>query len=67
MAALKRMLDMTEYFVTFRGDDGDEYVVRYMAEDAGHAGELCDQAGEGTNTVLLVETATEYDARMGAV
>lgn len=51
------------FSVTYRGDDGGEYVARYWAEDAGGAGEQCDQDGEGTYTVLLVETQSEYEAR----
>ncbi len=69
MAAYKTMMEkmadegLQSFVVTYLGDDGEEYSSQYWADDEGHAGEQCDQDGEGTNTVLLVETQAEYEAR----
>lgn len=71
MAAVKTMREkmadegLTSFMVSYTGDDHERYTSQYWADDAGHAGEQCDQDGEGTRTELFVETQDEFETRTG--
>lgn len=58
---------LSSFMVTYTADDHETYTSQYWAEDAGHAGDQCEDEGEGDRTNLFVETQDEYEARTGKV
>lgn len=71
MAAVKTLREnlsndgLRSFVVTFRdGDEATPYEAQYWAEDAGHAGEQCeDESPE--YMAILIETQEEWEARNG--
>lgn len=56
---------LQSFIVTFRdGDDPTPYESQYWAEDAGHAGEQCEDESPDY-LAILIETQAEWEARNG--